>query len=171
MRKEDAQLADKLVHKELNVLGKDLDFNIVDVDVPSVTGSFDLLGYFRKPVHNCSGRFWAEQKVCSVATYDKVVREQKEELPERFVREKRKDSSLCGVLLVCAKVGKSGKEWAEPTVTVFLWRAETQTWQKPLLSRTGYGSNCQIILLACSPNCGVGFPTLSRIICMLQKSR
>lgn len=129
LRKEDAQLAEALVRKQLNVLGKDLEFNITHVDVPSVTGSFDLLGYFRKVAFNCGGTLWGELKAFSVASYDKSVREQKEELPKRFEREKKKSASLCGVLLVCAKVGKSGKDWGEPAVTVSLWRAETNTWQ------------------------------------------
>lgn len=129
LRKEDAQLAEALVRKQLNVLGKDLEFNITHVDVPSVTGSFDLLGYFRKVAFNCGGTLWGELKAFSVASYDKSVREQKEELPKRFEREKKKNASLCGVLLVCAKVGKSGKDWGEPAVTVSLWRAETNTWQ------------------------------------------
>ena len=128
LRKEDAALAEKLVHKQLNVLGKDLEFNIDGVDVPSVTGSFDLLGHFRKVVHNCGGRLWAELKAFSAGSYDKSVEEQKKVLPERFVREKKKDASLCGVLLVCAKVARCGKDWGEPTLTVSLWRAETQTW-------------------------------------------
>ena len=131
LRKEDAQLAEKLVRKQLNVLGKDLEFNITHVDVPSVTGSFDLLGYFRKVVHDCGGSLWGELKAFSAASYDKSVREQKEELPKRFEREQKKKPSLCGVLLVCAKVGKCGKEWSEPVVTVSLWRAETNTWQSP----------------------------------------
>ena len=145
LTKEDAQLAEKLVRKQLNVLGKDLEFNITHVDKPSVTGSFDVLGYFRKVVHDCSGTLWGELKVFSVLSYAKSVREQMEELPKRFEREKKTHPSLCGVLLVCAKVGKCGKDWSEPVVTVSLWRAETNSWQNLFFRMTGYGSTCSLL--------------------------
>ena len=49
-------------------------------------------------------------------------------MAERFPKEHKRDTSLCGVLVVATKVKRSGREWGEPTTLVRLWRQSTETW-------------------------------------------
>ena len=99
---EDAALAYKLVRKQSSLLTNDLRFNVCEVDRRSVTGSLDFVGFFVDKFHNCPGRVWVELKAWGATKFQERFEKEKDELPARLERERRRDSSLCGVLLVAA---------------------------------------------------------------------
>ena len=99
---EDAALAYTLFRKQSSLLVDDLRFNVCEVDRRSVTGSLDLVGFFVNTCHDCPGRVLVELKAWGARKFDDNLKTQKEELPARLEKERARDSSLCGVLLVAA---------------------------------------------------------------------
>ena len=99
---EDAALAYTLFRKQSSLLVDDLRFNVCEVDRRSVTGSLDLVGFFVNKFHDCPGRVLVELKAWGAHKFDDNLKSQKEELPARLEKERARDSSLCGVLLVAA---------------------------------------------------------------------
>ena len=125
---EDAALAYKLVRKQSSLLVNDLRLNVCSLDQRSVTGSLDCVGYFVDKVYSCPGLVWVELKAWGATTFEKNFEKAKADLPLKLVREQRREASLCGVLLVAARVQKSGRTWTEPTLTAVLWSCETEAW-------------------------------------------
>ena len=99
---EDAALAYTLVRKQNSLLTNDLRFNVCEVDRPSVTGSLDLVGFFVNRFQDCQGFVWVELKAWGATKFEEQLNKQKDELPARLEKERGRDPSLCGVLLVAA---------------------------------------------------------------------
>ena len=100
MRDQEQRLALTLVQRQHSLLSQDLHFNVASVDTRGVTGSLDLVGYFTEDSYGCEERVWVELKAWGTTTFDTYFQKEQEELPSRLVKEQRKDTSLCGVLLV-----------------------------------------------------------------------
>ena len=129
MQKEDAMLAHALLRKQLAIVCNDLRLNVCEVDVKSATGSLDLVGYFTtKQCYECQGRLWVELKAFGWKSFAKRFQEAQGELLQRFGQEESKDASLCGVLLLAAKVQKAGGGWGKPNMVAGLWRKGDEDW-------------------------------------------
>ena len=124
----DAKFAHKLVNKQATTLCNDLRFNVVGTDVRGATGSLDFLGYFTKCFYGCLGRLWTELKAWNELDFEANRVQEETSLAERFPRELKRDSSLCGVLLVATKVKRCGREWGETATLVRLWKPTAETW-------------------------------------------
>ena len=101
-RKEEQDLARTLVERQHSLLSNDLHLNVASVDTRGVTGSLDAVGYFTEDSYGCEDRLWVELKAWGTTTFDTYLQKEQAALPSRLVKEQRKDSSLCGVLLVRA---------------------------------------------------------------------
>ena len=88
------------MERQRSLLSNDLHLNVASVDTRGVTGSLDAVGYFTEESYGCDGRVWVELKAWGATTFDANFQKEQEALPSRLVKEQRKDSSLCGVLLV-----------------------------------------------------------------------
>lgn len=124
----DAKFAYKVVNKQATTLCNDLRFNVCGPDVRGATGSLDLLGYFTKCFYGCLGRLWTELKAWSELDFEAKRVQEEAALALRFPKEQKRDTSLCGVLLVATRVKRCGRDWGEPTTLVRLWRESTETW-------------------------------------------
>ena len=102
VRNEEQDLACTLVERQHSLLSNDLHLNVASVDTRGVTGSLDVVGYFTEDSYGCDERVWVELKAWGATTFDANFQKEQEELPGRLLKEQRKDSSLCGVLLVCS---------------------------------------------------------------------
>ena len=122
-------LAHALLRKQLAMLCNDLRLNICAPDVASATGSLDLVGYLTtKQCYECQGRIWVELKAFGGKSFAKKFKEVQDELRQRFEQEESQDASLCGVLLLAAKVQKAGGGWGQPSMVSGLWRKGDDDW-------------------------------------------
>lgn len=100
---------------------EDLDLNVCGVDVPGAAGkNLDLVCYFTgKQNYGCAGRVWVELKAWGLTKFDGEAEKFRNTAPARLAVEQRRDSSLCGVLLLAAKVGRAGGgTWGKPVFSV-----------------------------------------------------
>jgi len=109
LQPQDASLALTLLKKERALLS-DIFFNIWDVDVKprGAAHTFDLLGDFHsKASVKVEGRVWVELKVLSEGSFEKQVEKLRPLLVEGLARERERDATLGGIMLLAAKVGRS----------------------------------------------------------------
>lgn len=130
LRPQDAELALTLTTKQLG-LCRDLGLNVCFPDARGAQGSLDLVCYFNsKRSFGCNGRVWVELKAFGAGTFEKSVAELKTTLPERLGREHQRDTSLCAVLLVAARVETVGSGWGKVELVAWLRRREGDEWEQ-----------------------------------------
>ena len=131
VRPEDAALATTLLRKQRALLS-DLGINvwIVDRRTSGSSTTYDLLADFGTSRNfGVQGRLWVELKVFSQASFDKEVGDFKEELAQGLPTQRRRDSSLEGVLLLAAKVEQRGGGWGAPALLATLLTRSSSEWQ------------------------------------------
>ena len=130
---KDARLAHALLKKQCAMLG-DLGLNtwLVDHNPEGSSRWLDLVGSFCPGRKNfgVQGRVWVELKVLSDRNFATDVAVHKGVLEKGLEAERRRDSSLQGVLLLVAEVGVGAAgQWATPQLSAALKFFSCESWQ------------------------------------------
>ena len=130
----DSQLAYTLVTLQAALLAN-LSLNTWGVDTRR-TGNrrpLDLVCTFApgKKNYGVEGRLWVELKVWSEDLFPHELDRWQTKLEEELPQEQARDSTLQGVLLLAAAVGKgTSARWPKPTLVATLWSSSVGRWQK-----------------------------------------
>ena len=130
---KDAELAYKLVTQQAAVLDN-LSLNVWQVDTKrkGKRRPLDLLCSFSpgKKNYGVGGKVWVELKVWSAHLFDDELENWKTKLEAELPQEQALDSTLKGVLLLAAEVGRgTGTSWPKPRLVATLWSTSAGRWQ------------------------------------------
>ena len=133
LQAKDAELAYKVVTLQAAVLDN-LSLNAWQVDTrrKGKRRPLDLLCSFSpgKKNYGVEGRVWVELKVWSEHLFDEELENWRTKLETELPQEQALDSTLKGVLLLAAEVGRgTAGSWPKPRLVATLWSTSAGRWQ------------------------------------------
>lgn len=130
LQAEDASLSKELFDLTFQYI-RDLNAVVLDVDLewPSGDGSFDLILDPYQKLCGVTGRVWVELKVWKPSTYKTEANKLKKFLAAKLEEVHAAEPTIQAIILVVLKVGRSGKDWADPDVVAEFRAQGSESWK------------------------------------------